>query len=110
MQTLLQIWILSALFLTPYYLYITYNTYNKLVLGDILEWVLIVLLLSHVGCCIHLYTEDSYYVDSAEDSNLAFIVILMFSLPFVVFARFIDKFICRIEIIRASSIYNKRIY
>ena len=110
MQTLLQIWILSALFLTPYYLYITYHTYNKLVLGDILEWLLIVLLISHVGCCIHLYTEDSYYVDSAEDSNLPFIIILMFSLPFVVFARFINKFICSLEIIRESSIYNKRIY
>lgn len=110
MQTLLQIWILSALFLTPYYLYITYNTYNKLVLGDILEWILIVLLISHVGCCIHLYTEDSYYVDGAEDNSLTFIIILMFSLPFLVFARFINKFICSLEIIRESSIYNKRIY
>jgi hypothetical protein len=110
MQTLLQIWILSALFLTPYYLYITYHTHNKIVLGDILEWIIIVILLSHIGCCIHLYTEDSYYIDNSEDSSISFVIILMFSLPFVVFARFIDKFICSLEIIRASSIYNKRIY
>jgi hypothetical protein len=110
MQTLLQIWILSALILTPYYLYITYNTYNKLVLGDILEWIIIVLLGSHIGCCIHLYTEDNYYIKTAEHSLPIFMLILMFSMPFVLFARFINKFICSIEIIRESSIYNKRIY
>jgi len=110
MHILLQIWIYSALLLTPYYLYITYNTYNKLVLGDILEWIIIVLLGSHIGCCIHLYTEDNYYLKTAEHSMPIFMIILMFSMPFVLFARFINKFICSIELIRESSIYNKRIY
>jgi len=110
MHILLQIWVLSALLLTPYYLYITYNTYNKLVLGDIIEWILIILLASHIGCCIHLYTEDNYYVDKSEDSMSIFVLTLMFSMPFVLFARFINKFICSIEIIRGSKVYNKRIY
>jgi len=110
MQILLQIWILSVLILTPYYLFVTYHTYNKLVLGDILEWMVIILLGSHIGCCIHLYTEDNYYIDNAEDSMPIFMLILMFSMPFILFARFINKFICELELIRESRIYNKRIY
>ena len=39
-----------------------------------------------------------------------FMLTLMFSMPFVLFARFINKFICSIEIIRESKVYNKRIY
>lgn len=110
MHILLQIWTFSALFLTPYYLYVTYNTYNKLVLGDILEWIIMILLISHIGCCIHLYTEDSYYIDKADDNMLIFVLTLMFCMPFILFARFINKFICSIEIIRESKVYNKRIY
>jgi hypothetical protein len=110
METLLQIWLLSALILTPYYLYVTYNTYNKIVLGDVIEWIVIILLGSHIGCCIHLYTEDNYYIDNAEDSMPIFMLILMFSMPFVLFVRFIHTFICKLEFIRDSRIYNKRIY
>jgi hypothetical protein len=110
MHILLQIWTLSALLLTPYYFYITYNTYNKLVLGHILEWIVIILLGSHIGFCIHLYTEDNYYIDNAEDSMPIFILQLMFSMPFVLFAILIDKFICELKLIRESRIYNKRIY
>ena len=104
MSVFLQIWVYSAIAVTPFFFMSMYNESGKLTLGQCLEWFIMVLACSHIGWLFYFIIDtenDKYFIKS-----LLFYFLI---LGYLIVSFIIDNFICNVDIIRESSIYNKRI-
>ncbi len=99
----LQIWLISALAVTPFSLMEAYTKSGNLVLGDLIEWFIILLTFSHIGWLFHLLIG----IDSKQPYKA--IVFYTLIIGYLLILVIVDRFVCNIDKIREMPFYNKRI-